>query len=163
MLSDLISKRWVSSLYSHKIFQFDLIVCNSLPESQQELDNAISHAWTVLSALPKEPAKDLRNVRPNLLYGFITNLARHMEGMPDEGGLIQAIRPAQETFRLTIRKTVPVFWPFKEKHAEGRTFGNPLFLRDKEGEGNDMENDGGELGNQGKVIYIDEVLNRAHK
>jgi hypothetical protein len=95
-----------------------------------------------------------------------------MEGMPDEDGLIQAIRPAQEKFRSAIRQTAPEFRPFEKRYAEGRTFGSPLFLRHEEGGVSDMENGVGEasseLGDQAperprKIIYIDEVLDHAHK
>jgi len=138
----------------------------SLPEIQQELDKSIFNARFALSSIPKEPSKDPRNEISNLVHGFVTKLAKHVEGMPDEDGLIQSIQPAQENFRSAIRRTAPEFRPFEKKFAQGRTFDGPIFLKNEEGVdvgGDSVVESLSARGGDRKVIYIDEVLDRAQK
>lgn len=125
--------------------------------------------------LPKAPSSDPRNEIANLLHGFVRDLARHVEGFPDDDGLLQAIRPAQEKFRRAVRITVPEFQPF-EKRYEKKSIGKPKFLISEEGhedfEDSDIE-DVADIGSDiagsqdvvvtGKAIFIDEVLKRANQ
>jgi hypothetical protein len=151
--------------------QVDLNVYDSLPEIQQELEKSILNARVMLSSLPKEPSKDPRNEISNLLHGFVTHLARHMEGVPDEDGLIQSIRPAQEKFKLAIRRTAPEFRPFEKRFAGTKIFHRATFLRNEEGGVSDVDDVDPSLEPKGKTkmtgqkhkIYIDEVLQRAHQ
>ena len=101
-------------------------------------------------------------------------------------GLIQAIRPAQERFRRAIRETAPNFKPFERGSGGKKHLPRPAFLRSEdgdEGEETDDEEDEGsntegeESANygffglagrkrkipSGEVIYIDDVLDRAHR
>ncbi|KNZ72243.1 Interferon-induced GTP-binding protein Mx [Termitomyces sp. J132] len=94
LLSDLISKR--------------------LPEIQDEIDNSIIATRNALHNLPKPPSSDPRNEIASLLHAFVRDLARHVEGVPEDG-LLQAIRPTQEQFRRTIRMTAPDFQPFEKR------------------------------------------------
>jgi hypothetical protein len=151
------------------------IVYDSLPEIQQELEKSIISARSTLSTFPKEPSKDPRNEIANLLHGFVTHLAQHMEGLPDEGGLIQSIRPAQEKFKSAIRQTAPEFRPFEKRFAGSKTFGRAKFLRNEEGGVSDMDDDedgdvdpslkpkGRPIERKLRKIYIEEVLKRAHE
>jgi hypothetical protein len=101
-------------------------------------------------------------------------------------GLIQAIRPAQERFRRAIRETAPNFKPFERGTGGKKHLPRAEFLRSEEGdegEASDDEGEGGsvtdmeESANYGsldlvgrkrkkptsEVIYIDDVLDRAHR
>lgn len=90
-----------------------------------------------------------------MLHRFVTDLDRHLEGVPDEDGLLQAIRPAQERFRWSIRQTAPNFRPFERAHKGKRHLRKASFIVREEGqawEGEDSEDeltdkeDGGEEG-----------------
>ncbi|KIM36795.1 hypothetical protein M413DRAFT_448928 [Hebeloma cylindrosporum] len=101
-------------------------------------------------------------------------------------GLIQAIRPAQERFRRAIRETAPNFKPFERDTGGKKHLPLPEFLRSEEGDEGEASDDEeeaasvtdmaesanyGSLDLAGKkrkkpsseVIYIDDVLNRAHR
>jgi hypothetical protein len=98
-----------------------------------------------------------------------------MEGVPNEDGLIQLIRPAQEKFKLAIRQTAPEFRPFEKRFAGSKTFGRAKFLKNEEGgvSGTDDDEDGDvdpsfkpkgrSIGRKSRKVYIDEVLKRAHE
>jgi hypothetical protein len=133
ILSDLISKRYVNVLGPRTI-QKNLIIFYSLPEIQEELERSILATRLTLQALPNEPSKDPQNEISNLIHGFVTDLARHVEGVPDKDGLLQTIRPAHEKFRSEIRGTAPEFLPFERQFAEEKRIGKATFLRDEEGE-----------------------------
>ncbi|KAF8805241.1 hypothetical protein BYT27DRAFT_7224945 [Phlegmacium glaucopus] len=157
ILSDLISKR--------------------LPQIQDELEKTIIRTRSLLVELPRAPSSDPRNEISTLLHNFTSDLARHIEGVPDEDGLLQAIRPAQERFRKVIRMTAPNFRPFEQKYEGQRHLGRPSFLVNEEGEeGEDEASETeDELGSRstsfaGKKrkrvankIYIDEVMERARR
>ncbi|KAF9476669.1 hypothetical protein BDN70DRAFT_950426, partial [Pholiota conissans] len=122
VLSDLISKR--------------------LPRIHKELEKSIEATRESLATLPRAPSGDPRSEIAALLHAFTTDLLRHVEGVPDDYGssfgdgigLIQAIRPAQERFKLTIRGTAPNFQPF-ERTEEGRRQLSPAeFLQNEESE-----------------------------
>ncbi|KAG6917243.1 hypothetical protein DXG01_003275 [Tephrocybe rancida] len=157
ILSDLISKR--------------------LPEIQDEIEKSIVATREALQNLPKAPSTDPRNEIASLLHGFVCDLARHVEGVPEDG-LMQAIRPVQEYFRRAIRVTAPDFQPFERRHAKKKTIDRPQFLINEEGHEDystlddlvDIDSDddqssasvsGGSPVNQ-EPIYIDEVLQRAN-
>ncbi|KAF8161524.1 P-loop containing nucleoside triphosphate hydrolase protein [Crassisporium funariophilum] len=152
ILSDLISKR--------------------LPQIQDELEKSIIHTRSLLQLLPKAPASDPRNEISSLLHVFTSDLSRHVEGVPDEDGLLQAIRPAQERFRRAIRGTAPNFRPFESKDKKKKHLRRASFLIDEEEEdGNDEFSESeDELGaattrkrGVADKIYIDEVMERAHR
>ena len=154
-----------------------------LPKIQDELEKSIHKAQSALSLLPKAPSSDPRNEILSLLHEFMTDISRHVEGVPDEDGLLQAIRPAQERFRRAVRGTAPKFRPFERKYKGERRLAPAAFLSFEEGEGG-VEEDGDERdgqqetqateGREGRkrkhgdvvghdVIYIDEVYERAHR
>ena len=158
-----------------------------LPKIQDELEKSIHKAQSSLSLLPKAPSSDPRNEILSLLHEFMTDVSRHVEGVPDEDGLLQAIRPAQDRFRRAVRGTAPKFRPFERKYKGERRLAPAAFLSFEEGEGGgeedadgdeeDAEQQGAQATNGGgegrkrkhgdvvghDVIYIDEVYERAHR
>lgn len=157
ILSDLISKR--------------------LPEIQDEIERSTISTRDALNTLPKPPSSDPQNEVASLLHQFVRDLAKHVEGVPEEG-LLQAIRPAQERFRRAVRATAPEFQPFEKRHAKKKRIGKANFLRSEEGHEDFASPDIGEHESElsassssesgdvvltGKEIYIDEVLERANQ
>lgn len=160
------------------------LIAKRLPKIQDELEKSIHKAQSSLSLLPKAPSSDPRNEILSLLHEFMTDVSRHVEGVPDEDGLLQAIRPAQERFRRAVRGTAPRFRPFERKFRGERGLKPAAFLSFEEGEGDveeDEDEDDGEQmvqttegtgeGRKRKhgdvvghdAIYIDEVYERAHR
>ncbi|KAF5374644.1 hypothetical protein D9615_008939 [Tricholomella constricta] len=155
ILSDLISKR--------------------LPEIQEEIDKSIIATRDALNSLPKAPSADPQNEIASLLHGFVRDLARHVEGVPEEG-LLQDIRPAQETFRRAVRITAPDFQPFEKRYKGAKRIEKAQFLSsEEESESEDPSSfDNGivlDAGDEefddivvtGKSIYIDEVFEVANQ
>ena len=165
-----------------------------MPEIQDELERSILTTRKLLGQLPRAPSSDPRSEISTLLHAFTSDLLRHVEGVPDDEhslfgagiGLIQAIRPAQERFRCSIRDTAPNFKPFERGTGGKKQLPRPDFLKSEEGdegEASDDEEDGssvtemegstnyGSLDLVGRkrkkptseVIYIDDVLDRAHR
>jgi len=85
----------------------------SLPEIQDELEKSIYTTREALRQLPREPSQQPVNEVATLLHEFVTDLVRHIAGVPDEKGLIQSFRPAQDRFRSEIRLTAPRFRPYE--------------------------------------------------
>lgn len=116
-----------------------------LPPIQDELKKSIRTTRDLLTELPRPPSANPRSDIDNLVHIFTSDLSRHVEGIQDdmsstfgEGiGLIQAIRPAQERFRMMIRATEPKFQPFERSEGKKR-LGPATFLLN---EGDEEEND----------------------
>ncbi|KAK0229833.1 P-loop containing nucleoside triphosphate hydrolase protein [Armillaria nabsnona] len=134
ILSDLISKR--------------------LPNIQMELEHAIEGTLQQLAKLPKEPPKNPLHEISALLSEFAMDVSRHVEGIPDEEGILQMIRPAQENFKRAIRGTAPQFRPFERNLAGTRTLPAPTFLD------NEDDEEAVEV-KEDQCIYVDEVQKRA--
>ncbi|KAJ3504231.1 hypothetical protein NLJ89_g8043 [Agrocybe chaxingu] len=168
------------------------LIAKRLPKIQEELEKSIIATREKLLQLPREPSSDPRSEISTLLHTFTSDLAHHVDGVPDEveaspdsigSGLIQAIRPAQEHFRKAIRATAPNFRPFEKKDSGKKHLHRAAFLQSEEGiegedeasdsdedeEGNSMFGYGGPVGRKRKSstannkIYIDEVLEKAHR
>ena len=127
-----------------------------LPEIHSELEKTIAETRERLNKLPKAPSADPVNDICTLIYTFTTDLARHVEGVADKDGLLQAIRPAHEKFRQAIRSTAPNFQPLEEKQKPERRLSLPSFLLNE-------EVDDGSGSDENVPIYIDEVMERAHQ
>ncbi|KAF7317274.1 hypothetical protein HMN09_00462700 [Mycena chlorophos] len=129
ILSDLISKR--------------------LPEIHLELENALQQAKSGLSQLPPPPATDPVSQVAAMLSAFAQDIEKMVDGVPRVEGLIQRIRPAQQTFRKTIQSTVPNFCPL-----EGSTKADVAedFLQSTK--------DDDEVA-AGEMIYVDAVAEKA--
>ncbi|PBK85318.1 hypothetical protein ARMGADRAFT_1055445 [Armillaria gallica] len=132
ILSDLISKR--------------------LPDIQLELERAIEGTLDQLAKLPKEPSKNPLHEISALLSAFTVDVSKHVEGIPDEEGILQMIRPAQEQFKRDIRGTVPQFRPFERRLVDSQVLATPSFLNNEEDEADEAEGD---------CICVDEVYTRA--
>lgn len=94
----------------------------------------------------------------HLIGDFSRDLARHIEGTPDEHGLIQSIRPKQEEFKLAIRKLAPDFRPFKRKVFSFTDLPEPELPSM-----GFLSNEDEDVSTAGKVMYIDEVMERAKR
>ncbi|EEB90813.1 hypothetical protein MPER_10934, partial [Moniliophthora perniciosa FA553] len=133
------------------------LIAKRLPEIQDELEKAILEVRKSLQALPKEPSQDPVRDITNLIYNFVDDVKKHMEGVPTEDGLLQTIRPHQERFRLAIRNTTPNFKPFeRSRDLELSPSAHPDFIIQEEGA--DLASDNLE---DSDPIYADEVLQRA--
>ena len=114
-----------------------------------------------------------------MLHVFTNDISKHVEGIPDEDGLLQSVRPAQKRFRFEIRKTPPNFRPYERKYAGRRHMSKVKFLTNEEGheevKGSESE-DGSEKDfpgelvvsqqqrqGPGEIICIDEVLEMAQR
>lgn len=138
ILSDLISKR--------------------LPDIQVELEHAMEGALDQLAKLPKEPSKNPLHEISALLAAFSMDVSKHVEGKPDEEGILQSIRPAQEMFKQDIRGTVPQFRPFERSVAGDQVlFAAPSFLSNEEDDKAGYDG-GGEAFHD--CICVDEVHTR---
>ncbi|KAK0199336.1 P-loop containing nucleoside triphosphate hydrolase protein [Desarmillaria ectypa] len=136
ILSDLISKR--------------------LPNIQLELEHAIEGTLDQLAKLPKEPSKNPLHEISALLSAFTIDVSKHVEGIPDEEGILQSIRPAQERFKRDIRGTAPQFRPFERRLAGAQTLVAPSFLGNEEDEAVEAREDA-----HHECICVDEVHTRA--
>ncbi|KAG5642512.1 hypothetical protein DXG03_002613 [Asterophora parasitica] len=155
ILSDLISKR--------------------LPEIQDEIERSILATRDALNSFPKAPSADPQNEIASLLHAFVRDLAKHVDGVPEDG-LLQAIRPAQEKFRRAVRVTAPDFQPFEKRYQKKKRIGKAKFLSNEEGHedftGSDSDEaaklSGSDSGSDDVVaveqsVYIDEVFECANQ
>ena len=92
-----------------------------------------------LSALPRPPSNNPQSEISSLLHDFVADLKKNIEGVPDEDGLIQSIRPAQDRFRRAIRATAPNFRPFESIYEDKRHIKQATFLVEEEGGVEDEE------------------------
>ena len=133
-----------------------LIFSFSLPEIYEELQNLLRKTENSIHQLPRPPSGDPFGEVLHLIGGFTRDLSRHLEGTPNEDGLLQTIRPAQLGFQRAIRATVPQFRPYERKYAPKRSLPAADFLANEE-EDNEEEQDFDEA----EIICIDEVFARA--
>lgn len=144
--------------------------------------NTIRETEVKITKLPRAPSNDPVSEVLQTLAMFSRELFRRLEGTPDEGDLIQNIRPHQEAFRRAIRCTAPDFVPYEKKKA-GKKLPKAEFLQEEEGEDDGEEQTGdvsdsrpGECSSPSsrptkkkktvhmdQRIYIDEVLKRAQR
>jgi len=110
-----------------------------LPQIQEQLEQAISATQGILDGLPPPPPDNPQGEINRLLFQFIADLGKHVNGIPDEDGLMQAIRPAQERFRRAVRATAPNFRPFKRIEEAVRHIRRAEFLVLEEGDVPDDE------------------------
>ncbi|EEB89482.1 hypothetical protein MPER_12412 [Moniliophthora perniciosa FA553] len=135
-----------------------------LPEIQTELENTIQGVRALLRKLPKEPSKDPQTEISMMIHAFAAAVGRHVEGIPNELGLLQLIRPFQENFRKAIRNTAPKFQPFDQDtpslvNGSGSVGPDPdpAFIKHEE-EAESQDND---IQPVFDTISIDEVMKRA--
>jgi len=130
-----------------------------LPQIYEELQSLIQKAEDDMRALPKAPSADPLAEVLQLVHNFMSDVRQHLEGTPEEDGLLQSIRPAQLKFQRAIRATVPNFVPYEKSSANsGQALPTPAFLANEE---NQSEISFAEVVNTKGVIYIDEVFDKA--
>ncbi|SJL13249.1 uncharacterized protein ARMOST_16688 [Armillaria ostoyae] len=141
-LSDLISKR--------------------LPEIQLEIERAMHRTMQQLAQLPKELSNNPLQEISTVLSEFSKDVSKHIQGVPQEGGLLQRIHIAQEKFKRDIRDTGPDFRPYERKH-DGQGYSRPSFLvnEEKEESRNEAEPRGARPRSTHGPIYVDDVRTRA--
>ena len=142
--------------------------------------------------LPKPPSSDAQMELLHLISDFVRDVSRHLEGTPEETGLLQSIRHAEDKFKLAIRYTAPDFRAH-EKPKLGVRFALPAGKAGSKDDGSDAKGDisdeagtavGTDRGdhvvphpdfltsedkydfrprNDDNAIYIDEVMQRARR
>ncbi|KAF9222274.1 hypothetical protein BS17DRAFT_735704, partial [Gyrodon lividus] len=149
------------------------LIAKRLPEIQEELMSALQDTETKLRKLPSAPSNDPVGEVLHVLRNFTRDLSRHLEGTPDERGLLQTIRPHQGAFKRAILETAPSFLPWA-KTTTDRELPKPQFLVNEEENNMDSDPDGEDedypglkslfmrwTGASSSKIYINEVFNRA--
>ncbi|PCH35504.1 hypothetical protein WOLCODRAFT_145834 [Wolfiporia cocos MD-104 SS10] len=137
------------------------LIAKRLPELQDELQALLHKTEDGLRQLPKPPSSDAFAEILHLISEFCRDLTRHLEGTPDEAGLLQAIQPLKDKFRMTIRETAPDFRPYKKLPSrqsgtyEDSAFSMPDFLSNEEQTSVALDDS--------RAIYIDQVMDRAKK
>ncbi|KAI0067582.1 hypothetical protein BV25DRAFT_835648 [Artomyces pyxidatus] len=129
------------------------LIARRLPEIEDELQREKERTERSLSTLPLAPSADPLAEMMNLITSFSNDVVRHVEGCPDEDGLMQSIRPHQTKFMRAIRSLAPDFRPHKSTDF---TFGQaPLppmdFL---------LKEEVAEKLSTG-AVYIDDVMKKA--
>ncbi|KAI0343435.1 hypothetical protein BDW22DRAFT_1170105 [Trametopsis cervina] len=140
------------------------LIAKRLPELQDELQALIMRTEEALQQLPNPPPADPVSEILRLVADFVQDFASHVEGTPDEDGLLQQIRPAQLEFKKAIRATAPNFRsvtsdseimhdsPAQKENAQASS----SFLANEENAVT-VEH------NTRDAIYIDEVMDKALK
>lgn len=123
-----------------------------------------------LLGLPKPPSEDGLTEILNVIGEFSRDVAKHAEGIPNKDGLLQAVRPAHEKFRVTIRRTAPDFRSSTRDQGKGPLL-SPTFLDDEDCsepiEHESISDDGPTLTGESvfvnEPIFVDEVMQRAQE
>ena len=120
------------------------------------MERAIEKTLGLLISMPKPPSTNPLQEVSSLLSEFAKDVSRHVDGIPDAGGVIQNVRRVQEDFQHKILQSCPAFRPY-ERQKEGITiyWTSPAFLSKEEGD-NDYS-----MVDSGEVIYVDDVFDRA--
>ncbi|KAI0782967.1 P-loop containing nucleoside triphosphate hydrolase protein [Abortiporus biennis] len=147
------------------------LIARRLPELQDELQKLLQKTEDSLRQIPKPPSSDALGEILHLLSNFSRDLSTHLEGTPDEKGLLQTIRPAQEAFKRAIRETAPDFRPYERpsrtsledssdesdsgdgSNSDSRAVQPPSFLSSEEAPVISR--------NDNNAIFVDEVMKRA--
>ncbi|PPQ87515.1 hypothetical protein CVT25_008012, partial [Psilocybe cyanescens] len=164
-----------------------------MPEIFKELDANIKSCRKSVQQLPRPLPDNPQSEIATLVYNFVSDLEKYVEGVSDEDGLLLAIHPAQERFKRAVCTTAPKLRPFERKYEGERHISRAHFLvedgrvcndeqNDYEDE-NEGEDDGEEEDPQNdnsthecsvrspakrksyptNKIYIDEVMGRANR
>ena len=127
-----------------------------LPDLQVELKKLYRNTEQDLQLLPKPPSQNPCQDVLNLISNFTLDLSKHLEGIPDEEGLLQAIKRQQKYFRTAIRATPPNFRPYERRHfIDGLV--EDIFDQEV-AERLDVATEV-----QGDTIFLDDVFNRAQR
>jgi hypothetical protein len=129
-----------------------------LPELQDELDRLLEQVNDDISGLPHPPSSEPTVEIVKRINDFVRSIGHIVAGTPDEEGFIQAILGPQEQFKRAIRQTSPDFRPFEQPRdvSAAPVLPQPRFLSSEEAESEWQPNDAG------RIIFVDEVMNRAN-
>ncbi|KAI0057528.1 hypothetical protein BV25DRAFT_1841634 [Artomyces pyxidatus] len=128
------------------------LIAKRLPEMEQEIQRQKEYVERSLNKLPIALSLDPLTEMVNLLTNFSNAVIYNIEGTPDEDGLVQAIRPHQETFQHAIRTLAPDFHLCKQADA-GFVSLSPLM---------DVFHSGDRsLPNSVRAVYLEDVLKAA--
>ncbi|KAH8088967.1 P-loop containing nucleoside triphosphate hydrolase protein [Cristinia sonorae] len=132
------------------------LIAKRLPDFQDELQKLLQGTEETLRKLPKPPSPDALGEVLHIVSEFSRDLSKHLEGTPSEQGLLQAIRPALETFKVAIRSTAPRFIPRTGSWtptASPTSDITPDFLSNEEGT---------KQMHTGPQIYLQDVMDKAN-
>jgi len=137
-----------------------------LPDIQREINAKLDDTMEQLRKLPAKPSDDPLSDIVALLHEFTNDIKDHVKGVPEEDGLIQAIRPEQDKFRQRIRQTAPKFRPYERKHAGEKHLPSSKFLsmegeEDAGSDDEEVDDDSKRIDLNGEVIYADDVQKSA--
>lgn len=124
---------------------------------QDEIDRLLTQTQNSIDHLPRPPSDQPVAEILHMIGSFVRAVEKHMEGIPQAGGLHQTLHPAQDAFQKAIRLTAPNFNPW-ERAAAGMQSGQmPVasFLVNEEGDGVPVSVD------ENESIFVDDVMNRA--
>lgn len=146
------------------------LIAKRLPEIHKELYNILHKTQEEMIKLPKPPSSDAVGEVWHVVSEFMRQLCRRLEGTPDEGGILQTVRPHQQAFKRAIRATAPQFIPW-ERSQDREELLPPDFLANEEDEPQKSTINGGKprpspptSGNPRSLeIYLDDVLNHAQR
>ena len=128
-----------------------------LPELQGELDRLLEQVDDDISRLPDPPSSEPMVEIMQRIGVFVRSIEHIVAGAPDDDGLIQALLRPQEEFKSGIRQTAPDFRPFEQPRDVNAApvLPQPRFLSNEEAELEWQPDDAG------RIIFVDEVMNRA--
>ncbi|KAG6328165.1 hypothetical protein ID866_10924 [Astraeus odoratus] len=132
------------------------LIAKRLPEIQDELYLVVHETEQELASLPTKPSNDPVGEVLRVLRNFTTELAQHIEGTPDENGLIQIIRPYTDKFKREIRATAPEFRPWNRSDDRRRKL-PPLNFLSGEEKAIDSDNDNDMLTVNSRMIVHDHL------
>jgi len=137
-----------------------------LPDIRREINAKLDDTMEQLRKLSAKPSDDPLSDIVALLHEFTKDTKDHVKGVPEEDGLIQAIRPEQDKFCQRIRQTAPKFRPYERKHAGEKHLPSSKFLsmEGEEDAGSDDEepdDDSKCIDLNGEVIYVNDVQKSA--
>jgi hypothetical protein len=129
-----------------------------LPELQGELDRLLEQVDDDISRLPDPPSSEPMVEIMQRIGIFVRSIEHIVAGAPDENGLIQALLRPREEFKIGIRQTAPDFRPFEQPRDVNAApvLPQPRFLSNEEAELEWQPDDAG------RIIFVDEVMNRAN-
>lgn len=115
------------------------------------MEREVQKTMDALSKLPPPPSSNPLQEILALLNDFARTVTQHVTGIPEQNGIIQKVRHAQDGFRGSILSTAPDFRPYerKQQRAVG-AWPPPNFLDIADGQNE-----------AGRTIYIDQVYHRA--
>ncbi|KDQ21433.1 hypothetical protein BOTBODRAFT_98847 [Botryobasidium botryosum FD-172 SS1] len=109
------------------------IIDESLPALRSEVHSSLEKCRTALEQLPR-PVDDPSTEVLNMITWFSSELKEHANGLPGCEKMVQTNRATYHDFKVSVRRTVPRFYPFKDKkNGQGRSF-DPDSTDDSDGE-----------------------------